>query len=58
MPVIVSSVLAGELIACFLFSAWNKFSFHRTIVDIRGNTLLWAGTSMILALGLWMLISG
>jgi hypothetical protein len=58
MPVIVSSVLVGEVIACCLFTIWNRFSFHRTIVDIRGNASLWAGTTLISALALWLLMSG
>ncbi len=58
MPAIVSSVLAGEIIACCIFTVWNRFSFHKTIVDIRGNALTWAGTAMITALGLWLLAVG
>lgn len=58
MPAIASSVLAGELIACCLFTVWNRFSFHRTIVDIRGNAQIWLGTALISALGLWLLAIG
>ena len=58
MPVIFGSVVIGEIIACCLFTVWNRFSFHRTVVDIRCNIALLTGTGLVLALGIWMLLTG
>lgn len=58
MPVIVGSVLAGEVVACCLFTAWNGFSFQRTVVDMRRNIALLGGTGLVLALGIWLMMSG
>jgi hypothetical protein len=58
MPVIFGAVVVGEAVACLLFTLWNGFSLRRTAVDIRGNFWLWTGTSLVVALGVWLIIYG